>query len=132
MSPQASHPDSPLETHTFQSFDNSAVALGNAIIESLSVIEKIVLACFERVYPPSPLQAEKAALLSAQNRLEDTLEKTRNELMNFCDELDRQHRTLGGDSAFPQKIFDLCLFVISLVQVSALYNALANDRWLLY
>lgn len=118
----------PIETTSARlNFDINVMSLGNIILESMDLIKLVVLSCFEHIYPSPSLESEKVAVFTAQTRLTISSECTRNELSKFCDELDIQQRTSNGNIRFPQDTFDVCLFMISLLQVSAVvykYNIL--------
>lgn len=97
-------------------FRSPAQELGQAILDSLKAIEDIILVCYKRTAIPS-LQSNKQALATAKVRLSTNLTTSRDELRRICDDLDMQQRVFDGQIGFPQKISDLCLFMISLLQV---------------
>ena len=98
------------------SFAGHTQELADSIVESIKVIQTVVLACYRQVFYSS-LHAEKGSLFTSQNRLVAALESTRHELKTFCEELNTTQHHVNGQLGFPQKVFDSCLFTVSLLQV---------------
>jgi hypothetical protein len=48
--------------NVIRAFHDPVLELGSAILNSMTTIEKVVLACFENATVPLPLQSDKAAL----------------------------------------------------------------------
>ena len=97
------------------SFVSHARKLADSIVESIQSIETVVQACYQQVFSSS-LHVEKNSLSASQSRLLEAVEKTRCGLRILCEELDMQHHT-NGKIGFPPKVFDACLFTVSLLQV---------------
>ncbi|TFK72565.1 hypothetical protein BDN72DRAFT_836131 [Pluteus cervinus] len=104
-----------LEATAVQTFHDPAFELGHAILDSMRAVEKVVLGCFVHTIFPRSVESEKAALFAAKRRLAAALSTVRLELKKFCDEWDT-----AADSPVdvPRNIFDLCLFMISLLQMA--------------
>jgi hypothetical protein len=112
------NPTSPIEENLIHAFHGPILELGTANLYSMIAVEKVVLACFQHMSSPRPLQCEKDALATARLRLMDALVTARDGLRNICDAIDMQQRASDGEIGFPQQVFDFCLFTISLSQVS--------------
>lgn len=113
--PRPSHINSRSETNIICAFHAPAVELGYAILDSMSTIEKIILACFEHLH----LETEAEDLVSTKHRpISAALITAREELRTLCDDWDMEQRISDEKVSFPEKIFDLCSFMISLLQVS--------------
>jgi hypothetical protein len=118
--PRPSHLHSQPEAIVIRAFHAPALELGYAILDSMSAVEKIVLACFERSIPTWCLEAETENLVSAKDRLSAALIAAREELRTICNDWDMEQQVSDEQVSFPEKIFDLCSFMISLLQVSTL------------
>lgn len=113
--PRPTYEGTPLEANVIDAFRDPAFELGHAILEAMRAVEKAILGCFVHEIFPRPLHSEKAALLAAKVRLATALAAVRIELKKVCSEMDLS--SPDGLIEFPRNIFDLCLFMISLLQV---------------
>lgn len=107
------------EGEVILAFYDPALNLGNAILVSMKVVETVVLEIFQHSAIQRPaFHSEKEAISSAKMQLLRTEYTARDDLRKICDELDMKQRTSNGEIRFPPKIFDFCLFMISLLQAS--------------
>lgn len=114
--------DTTFEINTIKAFHDPALDLGIAVLDGMEFIEKVILMTFrDRKVTKYALQAEKDAVTQIKIRLLETMDAARDELRQVCDELDAEQRAFTGKFVLPPKIFDLCLFMISLLQVSRPY-----------
>ncbi|KAF8652680.1 hypothetical protein AX16_004186 [Volvariella volvacea WC 439] len=112
--PRPKYEGTALEAEAIRAFHNPAFQLGHAILDSMRIVQKIVLSCFVHTLFPQTLQSEKAALDTTKQRLTAALTAVRLELKRFCDDLDADQPS----PTLPRNIFDLCLFMISLLQMA--------------
>lgn len=116
--PRSSFAGSNLEDSTISAFRIPALGLGNALLVSMKVVEKVILETFHNTsMTQRSLQAEKAAVTAAKEQLLRVRERARSELRKISDGLDMEQRMSNGDVGFPPEFFNLCLFMISLLQV---------------
>ncbi|KAG5221512.1 Class myosin [Salix suchowensis] len=111
------HSTSPDEKDA-NAFRVPAYELGHAVLTSMRVVERTVLTCYELNIMPRQRDEAKGNLDEALNSLYKAAVVARDVLKSFTDGLDMQQRAEDGAIGFPQKSFDLCLFMISLLQVS--------------
>ncbi|KAJ8515521.1 hypothetical protein ONZ45_g7066 [Pleurotus djamor] len=118
--PRPTHLSSPEEADIIQAFRGPASELGDAILVAIKACEHSVSACFEstRFTSSRSLVNEKSQLQEASNRLQKAILTARGELKDFTDDLDLQQRSSDGELGFTQKTFNLCLFMISLLQMA--------------
>ncbi|KAF9489836.1 hypothetical protein BDN71DRAFT_1455486 [Pleurotus eryngii] len=95
-----------------------AYELGHAVLTSMRVVERTVLTCYELNIMPRQRDEAKGNLDEALNSLYKAAVVARDVLKSFTDGLDMQQRAEDGAIGFPQKSFDLCLFMISLLQMA--------------
>ncbi|KAF8892705.1 hypothetical protein BD779DRAFT_1436676 [Infundibulicybe gibba] len=108
--------NSPLDVEIMRKFQEPGEELGQAIIDSISILEQLVSTSFDNHFRPLPLEAELRSLAKARTRLTTALDQARVELNKICDDLLRS--PTHEDIQFPQKVFNLCLFMISLLQMA--------------
>jgi hypothetical protein len=115
--PRSSFVGSSLEDCTISAFRTPALELGNALLVSMKASEKVILETFQNTsLTQRSLQAEKTEVTAAKELLLRAREKAQNELRKISDGLDMEQRTSNGDVGFPPEFFNLCLFMISLLQ----------------
>jgi hypothetical protein len=116
--PRSAIVGSRLEQSAIRAFQNPAIDLANAILDSMKASENIILETFQN---PSmtrrSLSNEKDAVTAAKGELLRARRKTRNELRKISDGLDMEQRKSNGEVDFPSEFMNLCLFMISLLQV---------------
>lgn len=116
--PRSSFVGPRLEDDTISAFRTPALELGNSLLVSMKAAEKVILETFQNTsLTRRSLLAEKTAVIAAKELLLRAREKARNELRKISDGLDMEQRTSNGDVGFPPEFFNLCLFMISLLQV---------------
>ncbi|KII88794.1 hypothetical protein PLICRDRAFT_42030 [Plicaturopsis crispa FD-325 SS-3] len=99
-------------------FHPPAVELGGAILASLKAVERIVDACFQKAVIRRSIQVERQDMEAAKDQLVRAGNDAREALRRISDDLDLQQRAIDGEVAFPPEIFDLCLFMVSLLQMA--------------
>lgn len=100
-------------------FKNSATGLGNAILLSISATQQVVTETFKRTSSARiSLAPEKYAVSTAQELLLSAQRAAREQLRKSSDSLDLDQRSSEGRCGFPPEFFNLCLFIVSLLQVS--------------
>ena len=101
-----------------QAFQNPTLDLANAILDSMKVAEKVILETFQN---PSlthrSLLNEKDAVTNAKEQLLRARQTARDELQKISDCLDMDQRKSNGEVGFSPDFLNLCLFMISLLQV---------------
>lgn len=106
-----------LEETMIRAFQIPALGLANAILGSMEATEKVILETFRN---PSltrrSLRNEKDAVADAKERLLDARRTARNELRKMSD-INIKQRKSNGEVGFPSEFMNLCLFMISLLQV---------------
>ncbi|KAL0947218.1 hypothetical protein HGRIS_013335 [Hohenbuehelia grisea] len=102
----------------FEFFKDPAMQLGNAVLASMKAVEAVVSRSFDHSLVSRPLDAERAALEDCIARLHKASVAAREELRSFCDDLDMRQRAADGAVGFPQEVFEICLFMISLLQMA--------------
>lgn len=108
-----------VDAEIIHSFRDPAVELGEAILESVDVVKRIISLCYNHALKTVKLDKEKTELEDASMHLSVAIVAARNKLRDICDGLDVQHAgTLDGHFGLPQEVFDLCLLVISLLQMA--------------
>ncbi|KAJ4483288.1 hypothetical protein J3R30DRAFT_3447405 [Lentinula aciculospora] len=100
------------------SFHQPATDLGHAILDSISLIRSVVLKCYD--VSSTPFEKLDASTISrTRNQLIDSVHRARNELEKFCDDLDKEQRMSEEESSnLPPRAFNLCLYMISLLQMA--------------
>lgn len=115
--PRSSFLESNLEDATIQAFRVPALELGNAILTSMKAVERVIGATFDDTRTRRSLREEKDAVVDAQEQLLCARQTARKELREISNGLDMEQRTSDGEVRFPPEFFNLCLFMISLLQV---------------
>lgn len=119
--PRSSFFASNLEDSTASAFRTPALDLGDALLVSMKTVEGVILETFQNTSLIwRSLQTERTAVTAAREQLLHAREKARNELRKISDGLDMEQRTSNGEVKFPPEFFNLCLFMISLLQVKFL------------
>ncbi|KAL1705659.1 hypothetical protein EV121DRAFT_279390 [Schizophyllum commune] len=107
------------EVDILQSFRDPALELGGALLESLEAVKRVIGLCYDHALKPVTLDQEKIQLHNCNERLNVAIVAARNKLKDICDELGIQRTaTLDGHFGLSQEVYDLCLFMISLLQMA--------------
>ncbi|RDB24188.1 Uncharacterized protein C26F1.08c [Hypsizygus marmoreus] len=108
------------ETDVIKAFYHPALELGCALLDSIKAMEQIIIACFDRSLPPARTRLQKQDLLAAKTRLTAAWIAAREELRTACDNWEAQQRSADQEERIetPSKIFELCSFMISLLQMA--------------
>ncbi|KAG5645848.1 hypothetical protein DXG03_005190 [Asterophora parasitica] len=109
---------SPAVNEVIKSFYDPALELGCAILDSMSTIEKTILSCFNQSLSQEGARIHQESMFAAKGRLSSALSAARAELKIVCDTMDFGLETLGGGMDIPLKVFDMCSFMISLLQMA--------------
>lgn len=100
-------------------FANSARNLGAAVLMSMKATENVVRKSFgnSSLRHRICLQHEQEAILDARKILMETTKVAQATLQTITNDVDLEQRTSGGEVGFPPHMFDMCLFMITLLQV---------------
>ncbi|KAF8061449.1 hypothetical protein FPV67DRAFT_1703736 [Lyophyllum atratum] len=122
------HPDSiaPLND-VIKAFYSPALELGCAILDSMSAIEQIVLACFGQSVSLACTRTQEHNLFMARKRLSAALIRARAELRAVCDMAEFGLQSSEGDVDLPLKVLDMCSFMISLLQMAQTMRNALNE-----
>ncbi|KAG6861742.1 hypothetical protein C0995_012747 [Termitomyces sp. Mi166 len=94
-----------------------ALDLGCAILDSISVIERTILACFNQSVPPTPTGTDQA-LTDAKTRLALASLSVQAELKPVCGTEKFGIKLSDGSIDLTTAVFDRCSFLISLLQMA--------------
>lgn len=113
---EAAHSDS----NTVIAFKSSANELGGAIMDAMLVVQEAVLTGYEH---SSLIRRRTAPAIqsveAAQQRLHEARRSVKERLRVTADAIDLHQRAAEGDGLELSKdLFDVCLFMVSLLQVS--------------
>ncbi|KAJ3915272.1 hypothetical protein F5877DRAFT_81995 [Lentinula edodes] len=98
-------------------FRQPATDLGHAILDSISLVRSVVLKCYDAPAPVAML--DDSTINLAKDQLTESVQRARAELEKFCDDLDKERRISSDESSdLPPRAFNLCLFMISLLQMA--------------
>jgi predicted nucleic-acid-binding protein len=111
-----------VENQIVKIFQPLAIELGEALVLSMSAVENIIFLAFQKSATRQDLTSDLLTLVKANDRLVEARDAAREALQRFSDESDMEQRQAIDqrdlDSAlFSPETFDLCLFIISLIQV---------------
>lgn len=101
-------------------FRQPATDLGHAILDSISLVRSVVLKCYDAPAPVAML--DDSTINRAKDQLTESVQRARAALEKFCDDLDKERRISSDESSdLPPRAFNLCLFMISLLQVDMIF-----------
>jgi hypothetical protein len=109
-----------------QAFEPLVLKLGGILTHSMNAVESAISETFLRKsFSRIDVTSNKLALLDLDDQLEQAKKATKEALQHLSDQFDIENHQNIGDSltdlepiAFTPETFDLCLFVISLIEVS--------------
>ncbi|TFK55317.1 hypothetical protein OE88DRAFT_1780799 [Heliocybe sulcata] len=105
--------------HSLDAFKDPILDLGHALLMSMKAVEHLILLGFghPETADPSGLLQHMSVAAAAQQLLEKR-DALRNQLQAISDEVDLEQRTAEHRTPLSRDFFDLCLFVISLLQMA--------------
>jgi hypothetical protein len=115
-----SSPSSESQKHVMSSLQNQSLVLGETILHTLSITQKVIKASFKPGLRRESLAKEKATLLVAETELDSVRKNARNQLKEACTEMELEVREELSQATVPQSVLDACLCTISLLQVGYL------------
>lgn len=100
-------------------FKEPAQDLGNALVTAMDVVEQSVLLAYQHSSLIKPVQVyEKSAIEVARRDLNHAQDTMRKRLRAITDDIDVQQRmSCESEVALTRELFDLCLLMVSLLQV---------------
>ncbi|KDQ59407.1 hypothetical protein JAAARDRAFT_32964 [Jaapia argillacea MUCL 33604] len=114
-----SHPEC-RASKTLSAFQGPVLDLGHALLLSMNAVERVVLIAFDGPGThKSSIGAEAKGLQIAGQELLIACNSARLQLQKISDEFDIEQRTSSDADHTPQgEFFDLCLFMISMIQMA--------------
>ncbi|KAJ3748883.1 hypothetical protein DFH05DRAFT_612900 [Lentinula detonsa] len=100
------------------SFNQPATEMGHAILHSISLIRFVVLKCYDVSTTPCG-KLDASTIAQARDHLIESVHNARTELAQFCNDFDKEQRMSDqSNSDLPARTFNLCLYMISLLQMA--------------
>lgn len=116
--PRSSFIESNLDEQTIRAIQLPALELGHAILSSMTAAREVIIETYQNpTLTRRSLRSEKESVSNAIKELLNARAMARIELRKISDGLDMEQRTSDGHVGFPPEFFNLCLFMISLLQV---------------